>query len=178
MSRAKVFWASAIMAMTVAGSLTATTLPSQAAPGKPAASAGSAPVVLATGLDNPRGVKVLPDGSILVVETGHGPSTCPVPTGTNVSRCLGSSGAIYRIKGGTQGPVVTGLPSEEIVHSSGSTGMSGANDVLPGPNGTYAVLYGLGGLPSDRDALGAGGAALGTVSPPTSTSRAWTSPGS
>lgn len=165
MARGNKFWAGAFLVVAVAGSLTATAVPSQAAPGKPTSTAQATPVVVATGLDNPRGLQVLPDGSVLIAVTGSGPTTsCPVPPANSVTRCLGFTGSIYRVKGATKGNVATGLPSEEVVHPDGSTGMSGANDVLPGTNGTYTVLYGLGGIPADRTALGAGSGPLGTVS--------------
>lgn len=168
MSRASKFWAGPFLVVAVAGSLAATAVPGQAATGT--ASAGhtpkdaSTPVVVATGLANPRGLAYLPDGSILVAESGSPDASCPVPSAGSVSRCLGTTGAVYRVKGSTQGAVATGLPAETIVHSDGSVAMSGANQALPGPGGTYTVLYGLGGLPADRAALGAGAAPLGTVS--------------
>jgi hypothetical protein len=68
-------WAAAFLAVVVAGGLTATAIPSQAASDEYRSPAASAPVILATGLDNPRAVEFQSDGSILIGEAGDGPAT-------------------------------------------------------------------------------------------------------
>ena len=122
MSRARKPWAAALLTVAVAGSLTAGAMPSQAATYKHAPAPAPAPVVVATGLDNPRGVELLPDDSILIGEAGNGPAVpCVASSPGAITRCLGFSGSVYRIKGSTQGPVATGLPSEAIVRNDGTT---------------------------------------------------------
>lgn len=168
MARASRSWAGAFLAVAVVGSLMATAIPSQAAT---PVSAKHTPkdvptsVVVATGLDNPRAVTIGPDGSILVGEAGNGPATpCTAPSPGAIARCIGFSGSIYRIKGSTQGRVVTGLPSEAIVRTDGTVVIAGATEAVPGPNCTYAVIYGLSGGPTERASLGAGSGPLGTLS--------------
>ncbi|WP_405764019.1 ScyD/ScyE family protein [Streptomyces sp. NBC_00080] len=167
MSKASKSWAGAFLAAAVVGSLTATVIPAQA--GTRAASAAhppkaAAPVVVASGLHNPRGVTVQPDGSVLVAEAGSGPATpCTASPGA-ITRCLGFTGSLYRVKGSRQSRVVTGLPSELIYRTDGSSLVTGALRSEAGRNGAYRVVYGLSGLPADRAALGAGSGPLGTLS--------------
>jgi hypothetical protein len=136
-------------------------IPSQAASGTLRPKAAPAPVVLATGLHNPRAVRVESDGSILVAEAGSGPDT---PCTTPGSQCLALNGSIFQLKGRTQRRVVTGLPSLLIVRADGSSVVGGAIEAASGPNGTYRVVYGLSGTPTTRAALGAGSGPLGTLS--------------
>lgn len=165
MSRASKSWAAALLLVAAAGSLTAGAVPSQAASDKHAPAPVPAPVVVATGLDNPRGVELLPDGTILIGEAGDGPvAPCVASSPGAITRCLGFSGSVYRIKGSTQGRVATGLPSEAIVRTDGTTVIAGATQAVPGPHGTYIVIYGLSGGPAERASLGAGSGPLGTLS--------------
>ena len=170
MSRVGRSWAGVFVAAAVVGSLTAAAIPSQAAArpasgGHPSKGTLAAPVVVASGLNNPRAVRLQPDGSLLVAESGTGSATpCVAPSPGVITRCLGMSGSIYRVKGSTQGRVVTGLPSESIVRPDGSVVVTGANEAQPGPDGSYRLVYGFSGVPSDRAALGAGAGPLGTLS--------------
>ncbi|MET8165908.1 ScyD/ScyE family protein [Streptomyces sp. NPDC005329] len=153
------------MAAAVVGSLTATVMPSQAAPRVASAAntptVASTPEVVASALHNPRAVRIQSDGSILVTEAGSVPAVpCTVPG----SQCLALNGSIYRIKGSTQGRVVTGLPSVQIVRADGSSVIGGAIEAEAAPGGTYRVVSGLSGTPTTRTALGAGSGALGTLS--------------
>ncbi len=70
--------------------------------------------VIASGLDNPRGLAFGPDGAIYVVEAGSGGTSTlclPQPTGEG-ERCYGATGAISRVvPTGGQQRVITGLPS-------------------------------------------------------------------
>ncbi len=170
MSRASKSWAGVFLTTAVVGSLAAATIPSAAASGNHHHHHGprgslAAPVVVASGLNNPRAVRMESDGSLLVAENGTGPTTpCTAPGAGEIARCLSLTGSIYRVSGSTKGRVVTGLPSEAIVRPDGSTVLTGPNEALPGANGTYNVLYGLSGLPADRDGMGAGAGPLGTLS--------------
>src|SRR5262245_66511239 len=71
--------------------------------------------VIASGLDNPRGLAFGTDGALYVVEAGRGGSSslcAPQPDNpTGPLRCYGPSGAITRITASGQQRVVTGLPS-------------------------------------------------------------------
>jgi hypothetical protein len=71
--------------------------------------------VVATGLDNPRGLAFGPGGALFVAEAGRGGpgppcATAPPPPPGNV-QCYGATGAVTRIRGGEQERIVDGLPS-------------------------------------------------------------------
>jgi hypothetical protein len=91
----------------------------------PSASAGTASIVLvAGGLDNPRGIALKPNGSILVAESGAGGATCQ---GHGAGRiCFGKTASITRISptGGVSTPVK--LPS---IAGEDGFGAVGASDV-------------------------------------------------
>jgi sugar lactone lactonase YvrE len=111
--------------------------------------------VVATGLDNPRGITLGPDGALYVAESGRGaadPATasCIVTTdpesGEQVTNCFGKTSAITRISGGHQRRVVTGLPS--VADASGA-GAGGVSSVAVGPHGELAGIIGCGCDPRD-----------------------------
>lgn len=83
------------------------------------ASAQTVPVVMAQGLDNPRGLSFGPDGAIYVVEAGRGGTSALClanPTGPG-QRCYGPTGAVTRVLTGAplqQARVLVGLPSIAI----------------------------------------------------------------
>ena len=84
------------------------------------------PTVMATGLDNPRGLAFGPDGAIYVVEAGRGGTSAlclPNPGGAPGTRCYGPSGSVTRIVApGVHGRVLTGLPSLAGPTGAGATG--------------------------------------------------------
>lgn len=161
MASARRTWAGALLVAAVLGSLTATAAPSQAATGRNPRT----PVVVASGLNNPRSVTIGADGTILIGEGGNGPTTpCTAPAPGVITRCLGFTGSIYAISGSKQRRVATGLPSEAIVRLDGTVVIAGATQAIPRPGGKYAVIYGFSGGPADRAALGAGSGPLGTLS--------------
>jgi hypothetical protein len=164
MSRARKSWVAAVVAAVAVGSLTATAIPGQAAPVRHTPRPAAAPAVVASGLHNPRTVRIQSDGAVLVTEGGSGSATpCTSPVGT-INRCLGFTGSVYREKGKSKGRVVTGLPSEMIIRLDGTGVVNGAIQAESDGNGGYRVLYGLSGLPADRTKLGAGAGPLGTLS--------------
>jgi hypothetical protein len=88
-------------------------------------SAQALPTVMATGLDNPRGLAFGPDGMLYVVEAGRGGSSTlclPTPNGMG-TRCYGATGAVTRITGpGVHQRVLTGLPSLAVPSGGEATG--------------------------------------------------------
>jgi DNA-binding beta-propeller fold protein YncE len=116
--------------------------------------------VVMTGLDNPRGLAIGPEGALYVAEAGRGgPGPCG-PNIANENRCYGASGAITRLRHGIQERVATGLPSHALV---GGSAANGPNDIsFLGVGGAY-VTMGLGRDPSFRDVFGSPGEAFGTL---------------
>jgi hypothetical protein len=119
-------------------------------------------LVVATGLDNPRGLTIGPDGALYVAEAGRGgtsPLCLPaVEPPFPLTRCLGPTGAITRVSGLlVQQRVVTNLPSV-----AGPTGAQaqGPNDVDFG-FGSMWITLGLGGDPASRVNFEASGVRMG-----------------
>jgi hypothetical protein len=116
--------------------------------------------VLATGLNNPRGIDFGAAGAVYVAQAGAGGTHC-ITFGEGdqaMERCLGMTGAVSTVAAdGTVTDVIDNLPSvtfgEEIV---------GTQDVLVDGETIYA-LVGIGGPPELRTALGADAASLGTL---------------
>lgn len=96
-----------------------------AAAGVAHAQTPSAPVVMAQGLDNPRGLAFGPGNSLFVVEAGRGGTTTqclPNPAGPG-TRCYGPTGAVTQILApGVQQRVLTGLPSIALQGGAEATG--------------------------------------------------------
>ncbi|MEP7116115.1 MAG: ScyD/ScyE family protein [Acidobacteriota bacterium] len=114
----------------------------------PAAAQVAAPIVMAQGLDNPRGLAFGPDGVLYVVEAGRGGNSAlclPNPGGAPGTRCYGPSGAVTRIaSAGVQQRVLIGLPS-----LAGPTGAeaTGPHDLAFGL-GLALITVGSGGDPA------------------------------
>jgi hypothetical protein len=132
--------------------------------GVPTRLAAQAPLlVVATGLDNPRGLSFGPDGGLYVAEAGRGGSStacAPAPDPPFANRCYGPSGAITRILAvGDQRRVVVGLPS--IAPANGGNAQ-GPSDVEFGLGATF-VTIGFAGNPANRAPLEAVGAQMGRL---------------
>jgi hypothetical protein len=119
--------------------------------------------VIATGLNNPRGLGFAPNGTLYVAEAGSGGNgNClPGPEGGDV--CYGESGALTRVDPtGASAPVriLSGLPS---MAGPGGFGGVGPHDIsfLGGGNGKLTI--GLGQDGPLRVGLGAKSALQGTV---------------
>ena len=107
--------------------------------------------VVASGLDNPRGLAVAKNGDIWVAEAGKGGAgpCMPGPEGPP-NTCFGASGAYTLVHNGSQKRVVTGLPS----FGDEGTGDNaiGASDIVV--NGSHVTgLLGGGGGADERAAL-------------------------
>jgi hypothetical protein len=135
--------------------------------------------VIASGLDNPRGLTLAFGGGLLVAEAGRGGSgPCTgSPENPDELQCLGASGAITWIgnvpfggpesaptegagKPWRQRELVGGLPSLAVEDGSGATGPHHVSWYGPG---SYVASIGLGGTPAVRSSLGSGARLLGTL---------------
>jgi hypothetical protein len=106
--------------------------------------------VVATGLDNPRGL-AFHDGVLYVVEAGRGGDG---PCFTNSNRenvCYGPSGAVTRVSAEGQERVITGLPS--LAPESGASATGPIDIAIQNKNVIYLTV-GLGAPPASRQFLG------------------------
>jgi hypothetical protein len=108
--------------------------------------------VLASGLDNPRGLDFGPDGALYVVEAGRGGTGPCIENSAGAEVCLGPTGAITRIRRGIVRRIITGLPS--LASASGEA--TGVHDISFNGRQGYVVL-GLGADPAKRALLGPAG---------------------
>jgi sugar lactone lactonase YvrE len=107
--------------------------------------------VVATGLANPRGMAIAPDGALYIAEAGVG-GEGPCATGAEgTEECFGKSGGVTKIANGTQERVVDGLASR----AADGMNATGPNDVALSGDNLY-VLMGLGGDPATRVDVNAG----------------------
>ncbi len=134
-----------------------------AASGAGPVAAGDEPTVVASGLDQPRGLTIAADGSLLVAEAGRGGSDgCVGPILTAEPMCLGPTGAVTQVKrNGQQRRIVEGLPS--IANQSDGNFAFGPADVSTDRGRVYVAINGPGD-DLDRSELDPAYAdALGTV---------------
>jgi hypothetical protein len=116
------------------------------------AAAQSPYMVVMSGLDNPRGLAIAPNGALFVAEAGRGGAGPCLVSPIGEERCYGPTGAISRLWKGRQTRVVEGLDSHALPDGSSA---SGPNDIgFQGTGGGF-VTMGLGGDEAWRDALGA-----------------------
>ena len=117
--------------------------------------------VVASGLNNPRGLSFAADGSLYIAEAGMpggaGPST-PV---RGVANIFTQTGSITRYFNGAQARVLTGLPS---IYARDTLETIGPSDVTFGANGTLFATIGAGINPTVRSTdLAPNGVGLGRV---------------
>lgn len=129
-------------ALAVAGGLAM--LAAAAAPTQAATYVGT---VIASGLDNPRGLAFGPDGALYIAEAGAlnpgGPTTIG---GEGAPAAFGTTGAITKVSGGTQTRIITGLPA----FTNTVTGAASGPQDIAFYNGTGYFVVGLGTNPSKR----------------------------
>ncbi|MDQ3662667.1 MAG: ScyD/ScyE family protein [Actinomycetota bacterium] len=126
----------------------------------PLASAAVTVEVVATGLNNPRGLDVASNGDVYVAEAGKGGTGACIP-GPEGENCLGATGAITAIENGNeeQHRVVTGLPS--LAPEGGAFALGPSDVDFKGRRAL--VTIGLGADPALRAEFGAPGRELATV---------------
>ncbi|MGE3819277.1 MAG: ScyD/ScyE family protein, partial [Isosphaeraceae bacterium] len=112
-----------------------------------------------TGLDNPRGLTLGPDGELYVVEAGRG-GKGPSVFARGEIRSYGPSGAVTWLWHGKQERVVKGLPSH-IGQVSGE--VTGPHDISMLGRGQAYVTIGLGFDPTLRPAMGPVGERFGRL---------------
>jgi len=121
--------------------------------------------VVATGLNNPRGLGIAPNGQLYVAEAGNGGTgNCrPSPDGQPVEVCYGETGALTRIDITGEKPprrVLRKLPS--MAQESGFAAQSGPVDVAFSGSNAFVVM-GWGGDPALRAGLGPKSRLFGTL---------------
>jgi hypothetical protein len=128
--------------------------------GAAAAHGDKSPEVVASGLDNPRGLDVSPWGTVYVTEAGRG-GDGPCLTGEMGTTCAGTSGAVTGIHHGDQRRVLDGLPSL-APQPAGDEALGPSDISLRSWGGAYLTV-GLGQPPLLREQLGELGPAFGVL---------------
>ena len=117
--------------------------------------------VVASGLNNPRGLDFAPNGALYIAEAGRGGEGPTIPAGGGGVLKFGLSGSITRVFKGEQERIVSGLPS--LADAQGGQAI-GPSAISFGQLGNAALTIGLAQNPSVRDGtLGAQAAAMGTL---------------
>jgi hypothetical protein len=124
----------------------------------PAAAHDTGVEVVASGLDNPRGLD-LADGTLWVTEAGRGGSGPCVPGPEMTPVCFGLSGALTAVDlpSRTQSRVLKDLPS--LANPDGTSAV-GPSDISIGSKAPWMTI-GLGGPPATRDLLPPEGQGMG-----------------
>ncbi|SRR6266511_3295522 len=121
--------------------------------------------VIASGLNNPRGLSFGPEGALYAAEAGSGGAGL-CAEGPEGLRCYGTTGSITRIdlRSGVVTRVASGIPSLALADGSFATGIQ---DISFNGLGSGAFTMGWGGDPADRavqfEAAGADFARLGRI---------------
>jgi hypothetical protein len=112
-----------------------------------------------SGLDNPRGLALGPDGGVYVAEAGRGGAGASIVNSEGTTVQYGASGAVSRYLNGTQQRVITGLPSlaSQAAPTPGARA-GGLTDLAFNAAGDLYGVIGLGADPAKRAQLGADGA--------------------
>lgn len=105
--------------------------------------------VIATGLNNPRGLDFAPNGALYIAEAGVGGDGPKIP-GAEGEMQFGLSGSVTKVFKGKQTRVVTGLPS---LGGEGGFGAIGPAAISFGQHGHAFLAIGLGQPPGVRAAV-------------------------
>ncbi len=121
--------------------------------------------VIASGLDNPRGLAFGPDRALYVAEAGRGGNGSCITNGAGATVCFGNSGAITRIGDERTRRILSGLPSVAAGPASPAPGTQadGPHDIVFDRYGHGIATIGLGANPNLRANLGPGGARLARI---------------
>lgn len=121
--------------------------------------------VIASGLDNPRGLAFGPDRALYVAEAGRGGNGACITNGAGANVCFGNTGAITRIGDDRTRRVISGLPSVAAGPTSPAPGTQadGPHGILFDRNGHGIATIGLGANPNLRASLGPAGARLARI---------------
>ncbi len=108
--------------------------------------------VVASGLDNPRGLNFGPDGALYVTESGKGGGggCIPSPSVQGANLCYGPTGAVTRVENGIQERVLTELPSVALPDGSEA---NGPQDIVFDSTGKPYTIFGFAGNPALRDTV-------------------------
>ena len=122
------------------------------------------PTVVMSGLDNPRGLALGPDGGVYVAEAGRGGTGASIVNSEGTTVQYGATGAVSRYLNGTQSRVITGLPSLASQAAPTPGGRAGGlHDIAFNSAGDLYGVIGLGADPAKRAQLGAEGASFGQL---------------
>lgn len=109
------------------------------------ARAGWTKTTIAGGLDSPRGLAFLPNGTFLVAESGHGGDVCRSETaaGQTINHCIGTSSQISSIdlSTGAHHAVVSGLFSSSGLGVEGADGLAARGGQLLTAMAEYPQQY-------------------------------------
>lgn len=113
----------------------------------PASAAVFTSSVIATGLNNPRGLAFNSSGDLYIAEAGLPIAGGPSTVVRGVTFHYGETGSITRVSGGMQERIISGLPSFGAPATNEAVG---AHDIAFGADGTGYVVFGLGANPGVR----------------------------
>ncbi|MFM9107212.1 MAG: ScyD/ScyE family protein [Chloroflexota bacterium] len=109
--------------------------------------------LVASGLDNPRGLAFGPDGVLYVAEAGaSGDQNC-ITGPEGAEECYGRTSGIAKIVDGTVTPLVEGVINRALAGGLRATGL---HDVAFGNDGALYAVVGVGGDPAQRAELETG----------------------